>query len=205
MSSLPFEPGADLAFMGEPGEDLPLKYEAVEVFLVGADETGIWALQPDAPYPWSSPPVRQLPGVLSAEHVAAQLELIQHGVDLAAVPVLHSTSWRSEPSCSVYHYLAVVDCPGTVREHWPEAKPVSPNIARVAGQPKTHGAAAPPEEVRYIDILRHAIRHLRALTDPAYDEYDATITRDLPAVWFPRLEGIRPATARMFDRVHQGA
>jgi len=183
----------------------PLKHETVSVFPVGADELGIYALNPEAPWPWPSPPIHASQDDAYPEHTAAQLELIQHCIDLGAVPILHSTSWRAEPLEIVVHYLAVVDVDGMVRESWPHAKPISPRLAEVAGQPKTHAAAAPPEEVRYIDILRHAIRHLRFLTDPDSDGYDATIARSLPSSWHPHMPAIRPATAHMFGRIHDVA
>lgn len=180
-------------------------YDTVDLWPVGADDQGIWVLNPDAPRPWPTPPLHWTGEDPNPAHTAAELELIQHGIDLGRVPCLHSTSWRSDGGVTVLHYLAIVDCPGTVREHYPHAKPISPNIARVAGQPRHHGAAAPPEEVRCIDILRHGVRHYRALGDPASLCYDEPIGKALPEVWHRQLADVTPAVAQMFGPVREPA
>jgi hypothetical protein len=215
--------------------DEQLKYSAVDVHLIGADTSGMYALIPDAPRPWSSPPVTHIPGDPCEEWTAAELELIQHGVDLGRVPVIHPTSWRSDGPALVTHFLAVYDSRGaTVKQEWPEAKPISFRLADQVGQPAHHGAAAPPLGNRNIDIMRHALRHLRALTDPGPelcpeclrrgilalwrrllglwcgghvigDFYDVEIAEALPAVYVPHLKRLRAATAWMFGPISESA
>src|SRR6266536_5668786 len=129
----------------------PPKVVTVEVWPVAADQRGIWLLSGLGP--WPSPPVAQ--GIDNAEHIAAEIELMQHQARAETV-ILHSTSWRSTTVEMVCTFLAVIDCPGRpVRAHWPEALPLDPRVVEVVGSEPTHGAAEPPV-VREIGVLRHA-------------------------------------------------
>jgi hypothetical protein len=56
--------------------------------------------------------------------------------------------------------------------------------------------------VRYIDVLHHALRHLRFLTDPSSIGIDATIARELDETWQQHLTTFEPAIARMYGRHH---
>ncbi len=165
----------------------------VEVWPVAADETGLWLLSPDGP--WNSPPVL----ADSEPHMVAELELIQHQVNLADVAVLHSTSWRTEHTSTVLTYLAVVRVPGLVVGEWPGARPVTVALADHVGRPPTHGPVDPPAP-RYIDVLVHGLRHLRFLLPR-----DATVAAAMPAPWGEHLAAFSPAIAKMYDRVHQTA
>ena len=102
----------------------------------------------------------------------------------------------------VVTYLAVVGCDGLVRSRWPDALPISVKVADAVGQPPTHAAAEPPT-VRYIDVLRHALRHLRFLTEPSSIGFDATIARELDGTWQRHLTTFEPAIARMYGREHR--
>jgi hypothetical protein len=161
-----------------------------EVWPLAADQTGIWLLNPDGPWPSEPIPADSEP------HVAAELELIQHTVNLADVAVLHSTSWRTEGTSTVLTYLAVVRVPGLVVGEWPHARPVTVALADHVGRPPTHGPVDPPAP-RYVDVLIHGLRHLAFLLPR-----DATVAAALPECWGEHLAGFSPAIARMYDRVH---
>ncbi len=167
----------------------PLRHVTSEVWAVAADDAGIWLLGR-----WPSEPVR----TDSDEHTAAQLELITHGA-FAETVVMHSTSWRSDGPAMVCTYLAVVDCPGPVREHWPEALPVSTALADLVGRPRTHGPMEPPVPSHW-HVLLHGIRHLRFLLTT-----DATVAAALTEKWGEHLANFEPAIARMYDQIHESA
>jgi hypothetical protein len=164
-----------------------------EVWPLAADQTGIWLLNPEGPWPSEPIPADSEP------HVAAEIELIQHQVNLADVTALHSTSWRTEHTSAILTYVAVVDVAGLVLDSWPDARPISLELARHVGRPPTHGPLDPPAP-RYIDVLYHGLRHLRYLLDT-----DATVTAALGGTWRGHLAELQPAIAQMYDRVHQTA
>jgi hypothetical protein len=163
----------------------------VEVWPVAADQTGLWLLSPDGP--WPSPPVL----ADSEPHVAAEIELIQHSVNLADVSAIHSTSWRAEHTSAVLTYLAVVDVHGLVLEDWPSARPISLDLAQHVGRPPTHGPLDPPAP-RHIDVLIHGLRHLRFLLGT-----DATVAEALGPEWRRHLADLEPAIACMYSEVHE--
>jgi hypothetical protein len=165
----------------------------VEVWPIAADETGLWLLSPDGP--WPSPPVL----ADSEPHIAVELELIQHSVSLADVRVLHSTSWRTEHTSAILTYAAVVDCPGLVLDSWPDARPISLELAQHVGRPPTHGPLDPPAP-RYVDVLVHGLRHLAYLLTT-----DATVAGALGETWRVHLAGLEPAIACMYSEIHQPA
>jgi hypothetical protein len=166
-----------------------------EVWPVAADELGLWLLSGDGPRP-------SLPVMDDAEPFDyAEMELMQAGM-WATTKVLHSTSWRVDRGDLVVTYLAVVGCDGLVRSRWPDALPISVKVADAVGQPPTHAAAEPPT-VRYIDVLHHALRHLRFLTDPSSIGFDAPIARELDETWQRHLTTFEPAIARMYGREHR--
>jgi hypothetical protein len=171
----------------------PTMTVTVEVWPVAADETGLWLLGPDGP--WPSPPIP----ADSEPHVAVELELIQHQVNLADVAVIHSTSWRTEHTSAILTYLAVVDVAGLVLDSWPDARPVTTTLADHVGRPPTHGPLDPPAP-RYVDVLLHGLRHLAFLLPR-----DATVAAALPGVWGGHLAEFSPWIAHMYDRVHQTA
>jgi hypothetical protein len=181
---------------GQPGAgagDQPMTV-VVEVWPVAADSTGLWLLSPDGP--WPSPLIL----ADSEPHMAVELELIQHSVNLAQVAVLHSTSWRTEHTSAILTYAAVIDCgDGLVLDVWPDARPISLELARHVGRPPTHGPLEPPAP-RYVDVLIHALRHLRFLLGT-----DATVARALGATWRRHLADLEPAIACMYSEVHQPA
>lgn len=184
------------------------KHYAAQVFPVAADaDSGWWQLNLDAPMGWLTPPIHPgPPGVRSDTHRAAQRELIIHSIDLRRVPILHALSWREERWGTVYHFFAIVDCGDQpVLLDFPDATPIPPELGEQVGQPRTHGAADPPAEVRYADIVRHGLRTLWGHCDPEFLSFDATIAAALPPVCLPHLRDLKPAFAKMFGQIHQAA
>jgi hypothetical protein len=164
-----------------------------EVWPLAADETGIWLLSPEGPWPSEPIPADSEP------HVAAELELIQHQVNLADVAMVHSTSWRTEHTSMVCTYVAVVRVPGLVVGEWPEARPVTPELFDYVGRPPTHGPLDPPAP-RHVDVLGHLLGHLAYLLPR-----DATVAAAMPGEWGQHLAAFSPAIARMYSEVHQPA
>jgi hypothetical protein len=169
-----------------------------EVWPVAADETGLWLLG-DGPRP-------SLPVMDDAEpHDYAEMELMQAGM-WATTKALHSTSWRVDYDKAldrnylVVTYIAVIDCAGLVREEWPQSRPITVEVADAElGHVPTHAATEAPA-VRHLDVLFHALRHLRFLL-----AHDATVAATMDELWRRHLAEFEPAIARMYDRMHEVA
>ena len=164
----------------------------VEVWPVAADELGIWLLSGrDA---WR-------PGLLVAAdnepHADVESVLAEHGI-LGQAPLLHSTSWRCDGPQVVLTYVAVVATSGLVRDDWPDALPVSLELAEAVGRPPTNAANDAPAP-RHIDVLMHALRHLRFLID-----HDATASSALHEPMRTHLMTMQPALAGMYGDRHLG-
>jgi hypothetical protein len=158
----------------------------VEVWPVAADDAGIWLVSGlDAWRP-------SLP-VMADEEPHADVELVLHENSAADDAVLlHSTSWRVDGPGVVLTYVAVLRKPGYVRANWPGAEPISPRLPRAVGRPLAHGAAEPPLP-RHVDVLMHAVRHLRFLLDT-----DDTAAASLDAHWRRHLAEMTSALAGMY-------
>jgi hypothetical protein len=181
----------------EARADGKLMRVVAEVWPVAADETGLWLLNPTGP--WPSEPLQEG----SDPHAAATLELQQHGTWGDTV-WLHQTSSRTDGGTQVETLLAIVRCPGLVRNTWPEALPITTDAAEVVGPPSSHSAIEPPAGVRFWDVLLHALRHLRYLADPALGN-DATTWAALSHEWHLHLAAFEPAMAMMYAEEHQTA
>lgn len=175
----------------------------IEAWPVAADQTSIWLLSGrDA---WR--PGQRLPADTTV-HAEVELLLAGNGVDPAAVRgmrdishlvALHSTSWRQIPGNVQMTYMAVIELDGLVREHWPEAMPVTELLPQAVGKPFVHGAVEVPQP-RRVDVLLHALRdlawgleHLKFL-----DAEDATVTAALSDHWRRALAPFRPALSNMY-------
>lgn len=163
----------------------------IEVWPVAADHCGIWlcsdmgASHSDA-----------LPRGRHPSDEAKSIAMKVAGGELASLRLLHSTSWRHEEHYGVIlTFIAVLD-PGDrlVRERWPKASPISVELLRVVGNPAPHGPIATPL-IRYVDVLYHAIRHLRFLTDT-----DDTAREALTEYWRDHLRDMAPVLAGMYQR-----
>lgn len=160
----------------------------VEIYALAADEGGLWSLGglktigTGLPIPADSEP-----------HAEVELALAQAGLTDADVLALHSTSWRAEGTFVVLTYMAVVDLRGPARERFPEALPVTLEVAGKVGKPIPHHPAEAPTP-RYIDVLMHGIRHLHWLI-----EHDAPFAAVLNPHWRRALAPLRDMLAGMYS------
>lgn len=175
--------------MSEPMTVVP------EVWPVAGDERGLWLVSGNGPW------MPALPVDADGDvHAEVELTLGMNGVDLADVPLLHSTSWRASGSSIVLTYIAMIRVSGVVRAAWPDAEPISPMLPGAVGRPHTHAAAAAPVP-RDVDVLLHALRHMAFLRD-----HDATAGAVLRLQgWVPHLEQLEPALAGMYGEEHSRA
>lgn len=120
--------------------------------------------------------------------------LRQHGA-LGSTVLTHSTSWRPEGESVMLTFASIVACPD-ITNHWPAARPVTPLLLEIVGPPYTHAATEPPTP-RYIDVLFHALRHLRYLRDESAEE-----SSKFSDAWKRHLDAFRPALAGMYGQVH---
>jgi hypothetical protein len=157
---------------------------SVEVWACAADQNAIWLVSEDA---WRSPPIP----ADSEPHFEVELTLAGH--DHHRPSLLHSTSWRPQGPTIVLSYIAVLPCDGLVLDQWPGALPVPPELLPAVGNPFPHGAAEVPVP-RYIDVLFHALRHLRFLIDT-----DATARAVLAGYWAEHLAQLEPALSGMYE------
>jgi hypothetical protein len=139
----------------------------VEVWPVAADQLGIWLTSgTDAweagPVPADSEPYLVVRGLLQG-----------HGQDNRC-QLLHSTSWRTEHgpggSRNVLTYVAVLGPvyadgdDALALDVWPDAQPLHLKLHRHAGDPAPHAPADRPVP-RKVDVLLHAVRHLKFLAE----------------------------------------
>ncbi|HXJ26111.1 MAG TPA: hypothetical protein VNH17_10430 [Streptosporangiaceae bacterium] len=172
----------------------------VEVWPVAADEAGIWLVSGgDA---WRFGPLEAASDV----HYEVELLLFQHDIDpddavmfirlpggTPATEALHSTSWRPHGPTIVLTYMAVVKADGYALETWPDAAPITAELAAKVKKAPPHGAAEVPVP-RVIDVPLHGLRHLRFLMD-----YDAETSAALDANWRRHLAPLEPALFTMFS------
>lgn len=165
----------------------------VEVWPTAADEVGLWLISGDDA--WRTGPVLADGDV----HYEVETLLWEHGIGRWG-NVLHSTSWRPDGPHVVLTYMAVIKHPGRyVRDTWPGAAPVTPELAEAVGKPPTHAADEPPVP-RYVDVLLHGLRHLAYLM-----EHDRTAADAMGDLWRQHLAPFRPALAGMYSEPHRAA
>ena len=162
----------------------------VEVWPVAADEIGLWLLSGEDA--WRSGPVM----ADDEPHSEVEYTLSKHAAKDHTV-LLHSTSWRVDGPHVVLTYMAVIDCPGLVRDDWPSALPISLDLADAVGKPLPYAPTEPPTP-RYVDVLLHGLRHLRFLIETDTDNGAA-----LGRHWDRHLAALSPALATMYEREHQ--
>ena len=159
----------------------------VEVWPVAADATGIWLLSgADA---WRS---ERIPAD-DEPHSMLDYTLWANGAKYPKFA--HSTSWRVDGPHIVLTYITVIDVDPEepVKDSWPDALPISAELAEAVG-PAGAGEALQPPVPRHIDVLLHGIRHLRFLLDT-----DSTARESLADPWPRHLDGLQPALAGMYS------
>jgi len=157
----------------------------VEVWPLAADAAGIWLI--GGTEPWRSEPVPSA----GDPHLAVTGLLAEHRV-LDAAGLVHSTSWRVDRDDVVLTYLSVLRSSRRVRDDWPLAMSVRPEVVDSVGRPWASEPLEPPVP-RPIDVLLHGLRHLRFLLDS-----DAGVRSALDETWRLHLEEFEPTLARMY-------
>lgn len=163
-----------------------------EVWTIAADETGLSLISGLGPWQVDLDVGRD-----TTIHDEVELLLSVHGID----PVmLHQTSSRDDGNYETVTYVAVVACDDLVVAIWPDAKPIDQALADRT--PIPHGPTSSPRpNLRYSDVLLHALRHLVFLM-----EFDATNARALREAGVARhLVGMRPALAGLYAVEHEAA
>jgi len=162
----------------------------VEVWPVAVDETGLWLLSGEDA--WRDGPVAADGDV----HYMVESLLWQHGIGRWGNVMLHSTSWRPDGPHVVLTYIAAVRLDGLAMEKVPDAAPITPELAEAVGKPPTHAPTEPPVP-RYIDVLFHALRHIKYLYD-----HDVTNAAAMGPLWRRHLEPFAPALAGLYSERH---
>lgn len=161
----------------------------VEVWAVASDVNGIWLV--NGGEAWRSAPIVQDSDPhFEVENVLADQAMTDD------VRVVHSTSWRADGPHVVLTYIAVVERGSVVISDWPKALPLGEELLAAVGPPPTNPATAAPLP-RYVDVLAHAVRHLRFLLD-----HDATARAAMPASLVPHLTRLTPALAGLYAAEH---
>jgi hypothetical protein len=173
--------------MGEPMSVL------VEVWPVAADDLEIWLLSGgDA---WRSMPVP----ADNEPHAELELLIYQH-MGAVRADLYHSTSWRADGPHVILTYVAVFHSDlEFVRGRWADALPITPEMYEKVGRPPSHEPTDPPTP-RYVDVLLHAIRHLRFLKDT-----DASARAAMTPAMQERLSAWEPALSGMYGEHQQSA
>lgn len=159
---------------------LPIDIEGpvrAEVFVVAHDGDAILLTGPCGASPWEIE-------THGAEH---PLDLVGSMADrlLGDVQLLHSTSWRWDKAVVILSFVAVID---------PEAIGVMPAVpvGRVAMARST--ATAAPEDIGWLQVLEHGLRHLAWLAAE-----DGVVQDTLSAAWKSSLEGYVPAPFQQLE------
>jgi len=166
----------------------------VELWPLAADDIGIWLISGDDA--WRSGPVASDTEPHAEAELLAAMNL---GPDTPA-DLYHSTSWRTDDQSVILTYVACFPYRGEfVRDTWQDALPIAARMLEMVGRPIGHGAADPPTP-RYIDVLMHAIRHLRFLKDS-----DGSARRAMTPAWRKHLAAWEPALSGMYCEAHPAA
>lgn len=162
-----------------------------EVWPIVADPCGMWLISGVGPWLLD---VNIQAGDEGAIHADTELELWQNGVDLADVAALHSTSWRPGPGgyFAVITYAAVIRFQDFVPARWRAAMPISRLLVDEVGRPLPQPATEPPIP-RRVDVLMHALRHLRYLVDT-----DDTVGPPIDLQLARHLDSFTPVLAHMY-------
>ena len=175
--------------MGEPMRVV------AEVWPVAADEAGLWLLSGAGSWQHGCVPAD------GDVHFEVESLLWDHEILPEQTAALHSTSWRPDGPSVVLTYVAVVKAPALVRDLWPDALPVAPELAKAVGNPPTHAAAEAPVP-RDVDVLLHGLRHLSYLAEPGRD---AETSAAMGETFRRHLKAFTPALAGMYSQRHRAA
>jgi hypothetical protein len=160
----------------------------IEVWPLAADDAGIWLVSGGGPWRPGLPVMSD-----SGPHGDVDRELTVHGVRPDAM-LVHSTSWRVVGASVILTYVAVIDHGGSVRDRWPGALRVGAGLVYAADEPTPASPLDAPSP-RSIDVLLHALRHLRLLLDT-----DDGVRPLLAGDWRRHLAHLQPALAGRYHR-----
>lgn len=164
----------------------------VELWVVSADAGGIWLV--------SGGDALMTARIDADSFIQSEMELLAHehfpGVQL---DVTHSTSWRQSGPAMLTTYVAIARPPEFVQDRWPDALPLTTELLAEVGKPFPHAPNGAPLP-RRVDVLMHAVRHLRFLRD-----FDVPTSAAMDANWKRHLESFEPALACMFDEPYLAA
>jgi hypothetical protein len=160
----------------------------LEVWPLAADETGIYLLTGLGP--WTAQTAMSAD---SSPHDEVLILAYQHGgLKPSDLVYVHSPSWRYDEPRVVLTYVVVINCSGPVVEHWPNAAPIGPVLLQAVGRPIPHEATARPTP-RFIDVVAHAVRHIRHELDNN-DETAAALSEH----WRTHTAELQPALAGLY-------
>jgi hypothetical protein len=146
----------------------------VEVYPFAAHDPGLRVLT--GGHPWNT---GRLVDAASYPHGEVLLRLAENGLDgedETQVPVIHSSSWRPHHLYPriILVYFVVVDAGPDIIDRWPDSAPIPRDLLERHGRPvdyDPHGAAEEPLS-REWDVMAHAVRHARLLTNLRGEAYD---------------------------------
>jgi len=130
-------------------------------------------------------------------HGEVELLAYRHAPDLP-IGVIHSTSWRQDGPRVILTYVAVASVAAGmfVADYSPMARPITLDVLAEVGKPYPHRADQAPWP-RHLDVLMHAIRHLRFLRDT-----DSETSAALGPDWALHLAAFEPALSGLYtDRL----
>jgi beta-phosphoglucomutase-like phosphatase (HAD superfamily) len=110
--------------------------------------------------------------------------------------LIHSTSWRVDGPAVILTWIGIARADGLVIDQWPYALPVTTELYEKVGKPITHAADEPPTP-RDVDVLIHAVRHLRFLRDT-----DESARAAMTNAWLQHLSSWEPALSGMYSEPH---
>ena len=161
----------------------------VEIWPLAADDNGIWLVSGrDA---WRTGPIPADSDPLFEAKLLAGMHDPQMQLDL-----IHGTSCRVDSPSVILTHVSIARADGLVVEQWPGALPVTTELFEKVGKPITHAANEPPTP-RDIDVLLHAVRHLRFLRDT-----DESAREVMTEAWLRHLSIWEPALSRMYSEPH---
>lgn len=157
-----------------------------EIWPTSADSAGIWLVSGLGP--WVDGPVLSD----SEPHTYVENTLSDYDA-LATASLIHSTSWRVEKNYLLLSYVVVLTNSGLVLDDWPDARPIGVPLAEKVGPTLPYKPSDAPSP-RHADVLLHAIRHLKFLS-----QTDQTNHAALGAAWQTHLRELEPALAGMYS------
>lgn len=166
--------------------------EEAGIYLVnGAD--GAWLGNPiysDSDMHWEAEQ-------LLSEHLGKKIQpVVLHSTSTTA-PHVAWTSWHPRQASQVNTYIAVLAVPGYVKDVYPDAAPVSLELAQAYGKPRPHGAAEVPLP-RELDVIFHSLSHVVWLMQRNGKVIEDMTAAGIFSLWQRHLAPLEPWINRMY-------